>query len=79
MNYIKNQQRDVNTPVLWNSETQTLSVDESRDPSSRSIGTIDATIFLLPYPESETVQNPLLKAEPVSYEFKEDRITDLFN
>ncbi len=79
VNYIKNQQRDVNTPVLWNSETQTLSVDESRDPSSRSIGTIDATIFLLPYPESETVQNPQLKAEPVSYEFKEDRITDLFN
>ncbi|KAA6313107.1 RagB/SusD family nutrient uptake outer membrane protein, partial [termite gut metagenome] len=35
-------------------------------------------IFLLPYPESELVQNPLLKEPPVSYEFTEERITDLF-
>jgi len=33
----------------------------------------------LPYPESEVVQNPLLKQAPVSYQFTENRITDLFN
>ncbi|WP_321331607.1 RagB/SusD family nutrient uptake outer membrane protein [uncultured Bacteroides sp.] len=79
INYIKNQQRDVITPVLWDENSQTLTIDDSRDPGNRSVGTIDESIFLLPYPESETVQNPLLKADPVSYEFKEDRITDLFN
>lgn len=30
--------------------------------------------LLLPYPESELVQNPLLRAEPVDYEFAEERI-----
>lgn len=79
INYIISQNRDVIDPVLWNSDSQTLSIDDSRDPSSRSIGNIDQTIFLLPYPESEAVQNPLLKEAPVPYEFKEDRITDLFN
>ena len=79
VNYIKNQKRDVITPVLWNADSQTLAIDGSRDPGSRSIGNIDQTIFLLPYPESEVVQNPLLKEAPVPYEFKEDRITDLFN
>ena len=79
INYIKNQKRDVVTPVLWDADTQTLNVDDSRSADSRSIGNIDSSIFLLPYPESETVQNPLLKEDPVPYDFKEDRITDLFN
>lgn len=79
INYIKGQERAVIPQVLWDTDSQTLTIDASRDPGSRSIGNIDESIFLLPYPESETVQNPLLKADPVSYEFKEDRITDLFN
>lgn len=49
------------------------------DETKRAIGDVDSSIFLLPYPESETVQNPLLKADPMPYAFKEDRITDLFN
>jgi hypothetical protein len=78
INYIIGQQRNVITPVKWNEAEQKLEVDDTKNPGSRSIGAIDATIFLLPYPESETVQNPLLKATPVPYKFKDDKITDLF-
>ncbi|MDD4489295.1 MAG: RagB/SusD family nutrient uptake outer membrane protein [Paludibacter sp.] len=35
--------------------------------------------LLMPYPESEVVQNPLLKEPPVPYVFTEEKITDLFN
>ena len=78
INYVISQKRNEIIPVEWDQVNQILEIDESRDPGSRAIGEIDATIFLLPYPESETVQNPLLKATPVPYEFTEDRITDLF-
>lgn len=79
MNYITGQMRDTNIPVLWDATAQTLSIDSSKDATNRSIGTVKESIFLLPYPESETVQNPLLKGTPVPYTFTEDRITDLFN
>ena len=64
---------------ITDADTQTLKRDEDSDETKRAIGDVDSSIFLLPYPESETVQNPLLKADPVPYAFKEDRITDLFN
>lgn len=35
--------------------------------------------LLLPYPESEVVQNPLLKEAAVPYVFTEEKITNLFN
>ena len=79
MNYITGQMRDTNIPVLWDATAKTLSIDSSKDATNRSIGTVKESIFLLPYPESETVQNPLLKGTPVPYTFTEDRITDLFN
>ncbi|MCI1648500.1 MAG: RagB/SusD family nutrient uptake outer membrane protein [Bacteroides sp.] len=80
LNYITGQKRDTNIPVLWDSTTQTLSEDTSKDRTQRSVGNVQASIFLLPYPESETVQNPLLKGAPVPYKFTEERITDeLFN
>ncbi len=80
LNYITGQKRDTNIPVLWDSATQTLSEDTSKDRTQRSVGDVQASIFLLPYPESETVQNPLLKDAPVPYQFTEERITDeLFN
>lgn len=47
--------------------------------SARAVNTATASRMLLPYPESEMVQNPLLKEAPVNYQFKENRITDLFN
>ncbi|MFT3752826.1 MAG: RagB/SusD family nutrient uptake outer membrane protein [Paludibacter sp.] len=45
----------------------------------RAVNVCTPDRMLLPYPESELVQNPLLKKDPVNYTFTETRITDLFN
>ncbi|MGQ7944202.1 RagB/SusD family nutrient uptake outer membrane protein [Flavobacterium sp. WC2509] len=79
VNYITGQSRGVIVPITYASATNTVSVDATRDNSPRAIGAIDASIFLLPYPESEVIQNPLLNEAPVPYDFKEAKITDLFN
>jgi hypothetical protein len=47
--------------------------------TARAINNATHDRMVLPYPESETVQNPLLKQAPVNYVFTEARITDLFN
>ncbi|CAC9975590.1 RagB/SusD family nutrient uptake outer membrane protein [Flavobacterium panici] len=78
INYVTAQNRGTIEPILYDSATNTLSIDPARSSSPRSIGVIDATIFLLPYPESELVQNPLLRENPVPYQFTEEKITDLF-
>lgn len=78
INYVTGQNRGVITPILYDTSTNTVSVDASKSTSPRAIGVIDATIFLLPYPESELIQNPLLREAPVPYKFVEERITDLF-
>ncbi|GAA5021071.1 outer membrane protein [Marivirga lumbricoides] len=78
LNFIDGQSRDNIIPFTYDAETNSVSIDETRDPESRAIGSIDASIFILPYPESEVVQNPLLREDPVPYEFTEERITDLF-
>ncbi|MDF1549414.1 MAG: RagB/SusD family nutrient uptake outer membrane protein [Bacteroidales bacterium] len=78
INYIIGQQRGVIVPFIYETSTNTVSVDPEGNESSRAIGIIDASIFLMPYPESEVVQNPLLKQAPVPYAFTEERITDLF-
>lgn len=79
INYITSQERGTIIPFLYDSSTNTITEDLTKERSSRSVGSVDETIFLLPYPESEVVQNPLLKEAPVAYEFTEERITDLFN
>ena len=78
INYITAQERETIVPILYDTSTNMVTEDTSRDRTSRSIGQIDGSIFLLPYPESEVVQNPLLKEEPVPYEFTDEKITDLF-
>ena len=76
--YIESQNRDEVIPFTYNNETNETTFDDTRDIQTQAIGTIDEGIFLLPYPESEVVQNPLLGQPPVPYEFTEERITDLF-
>lgn len=78
INYITGQDRGTVVPILYDSATNKVSVDPARSNSPRAIGVIDATIFLLPYPESELVQNPKLRENPVPYQFTEERIKDLF-
>ncbi|WP_264537909.1 RagB/SusD family nutrient uptake outer membrane protein [Flavobacterium sp. N1736] len=78
INYITAQNRGTIVPILYDSATNAVSVDPARSNDARSIGVIDATIFTLPYPESELVQNPLLRESAVPYQFTEERIKDLF-
>ncbi|WP_037317034.1 RagB/SusD family nutrient uptake outer membrane protein [Salegentibacter sp. Hel_I_6] len=76
VSYIDDQERAVITPFTYQAETNTVSVDETRDVTTRAVGDVDESIFLLPYPESEVVQNPLLREDPVPYEFTEERLTE---
>lgn len=80
INYIDNQERAEIIPFTYDAATNTVTIDETRDVTTRAVGDADESIFFLPYPESEVVQNPLLRDAPVPYEFTEERITDeLFN
>jgi hypothetical protein len=76
--YLIAQHREIIVPFLFESPNN-LSPDTSRDEASRAIGNIDASVFLLPYPSDEVIQNPLLREAPIPYQFTEERITDLFN
>lgn len=84
VNYLIGQERSVVPSVMFTSFNidptgfDNLRINPDIDASSRAVGTIDDTVFLLPYPSSEITQNPLLNKEPVSYEFSDERITDLF-
>ena len=78
INYVTAQNRGTITPILYDTATNKVTVDASKSTSPRAIGVIDATIFTLPYPESELVQNPLLRENPVPYQFTEEKIKDLF-
>jgi hypothetical protein len=78
VNYITGQNRGTIVPILYDNAANAVSIDATKSNSTRSIGVIDATIFTLPYPESELIQNPLLRESPVPYEFKEEKIKDLF-
>lgn len=78
INYITGQQRGTIVPILYDAATNAVSVDASKSSSSRAVGIADESIFLLPYPESEVIQNPLLKKESVPYTFTEPKITNLF-
>lgn len=77
INYIDSQERGIIPSYLF-SAPNNLSIDPENDPGSRPVGQANATVFLLPYPESELIQNPKLEDAPVPYEFTEERITDLF-
>ena len=78
INYIDGQNRDLVIPFTYDAETNEVTVDDTRDTTTQAVGAVNEGVFLLPYPESEVVQNPLLGQPPVPYEFTEERITDLF-
>lgn len=64
---------------LYDYDKTTNIITPTINTSARAVNQATPERMLLPYPESEVVQNPLLKEAPVSYKFTEDRITDLFN
>ncbi|MCL2097382.1 MAG: RagB/SusD family nutrient uptake outer membrane protein [Bacteroidales bacterium] len=71
--YMNNQDRAAQ--YLYDKDTHTTTI-ESQD--ARPVETATAAKLKLPYPESEVVQNPLLRQTPVPYVFTEPKITDLF-
>ncbi len=75
IDFIESQSRDYVMPFTYDSETNTITEDNTRGYTTISVGTIDKSIFLLPYPEAEVDQNPLLEEDPVDYEFTESRIS----
>lgn len=77
INYINNQNRGTITPYLFRAPN-ILKINPDVAPGTRPVGQASASTFLLPYPESELVQNPKLGQKPVPYHFTESRITDLF-
>ena len=76
LNYINYQDRASNGSYTYDKDTKTI---ENTSTSTRPVNLATPERLLLPYPESEMVQNPLLKQAPVKYVFNEERITDLFN
>lgn len=78
INYIESQERGTIVPFLFEAP-YSLQEDPERARETRAVGNAGPSIFLLPYPESELIQNPLLREAPVPYEFSEEKITDLFN
>ncbi len=78
LNFIDNQERGLVIPFTYDAATNEVNIDETRDVTTQAVGAVNEGILLLPYPESEVVQNPLLAQSPVPYEFTEERITDLF-
>jgi hypothetical protein len=78
INYITSQSRNTIVPFLFEAP-YSLEEDTERDRTPRAIGAITPAILVMPYPESELLQNPLLRADPVPYAFTEERITNLFD
>lgn len=77
LNYIELQDRAHNGSYTYDKNAHTL--EKSEETTTRPVNPATAERLLLPYPESEMVQNPLLKMAPVNFTFTEERITDLFN
>ena len=75
LNYINYQDRAHNGSYTFDIGT---GVAENTSTSTRAVNQAAADRLLLPYPESELVQNPLLKQTPVNYNFTVEKITDLF-
>ncbi len=77
LNYIELQDRAHNGSYTYDKNAHTLT--KSENTSTRPVNPATAERLLLPYPESEMVQNPFLKVAPEKYNFTEEKITDLFN
>jgi hypothetical protein len=70
LNYLNDQDRAVS--YEWDEATEKYVAGDLNN--AQQVATATAESLLLPYPESELVQNPLLRKDPVAYEFTEERI-----
>lgn len=76
VNYLTQQDRGNIVPYEWDKTAQTWTVNEDVNPTKRAIKEPGPDVFLLPFPETELIQNPLLGATPVPYSFGEERLTN---
>lgn len=74
LNFMENQQRS--QQYSFDAATFTITATSL---DAKPVDRPEPKRLLLPYPESEVVQNPLMKEAPVPYVFTEEKITDLFN
>jgi hypothetical protein len=71
LNYVNDAQ---DRAVQYEYDEATGTYIEGDENTAQQVATATAEDLLLPYPESELVQNPLLREEPVNYEFTEERV-----
>jgi len=71
LNYVNDAQ---DRAVQYEYDEATGTYIEGDENTAQQVATATAEDLLLPYPESELVQNPLLREDPVNYEFVEERI-----
>ncbi len=71
LNYVNDAQ---DRAVQYEYDEATGTYIEGDENTAQQVATATAEDLLLPYPESELVQNPLLREEPVTYEFLEERV-----
>jgi len=71
LNYVNDAQ---DRAVQYEYDEATGTYIEGDENTAQQVVTATAEDLLLPYPESELVQNPLLREEPVNYEFTEERV-----
>ena len=68
INYLNNQER----AVQYEFENGQYVAGDAN--TAQQVATATESMLLLPYPEGELVQNPLLRQDPVPYVFNEERI-----
>lgn len=71
LNYVNDTQM---RSVEYEYDTGSKKYIEGDTNTAQQVAVATAKTFLLPYPESELIQNPLLREEPVPYVFEEERI-----
>lgn len=71
LNYLNDTQM---RSVEYEYDTGSKKYIEGDTNTAQQVAVATAKTLLLPYPESELIQNPLLREEPVPYTFEEERI-----
>lgn len=71
LNYVNGEQ---DRAVSYEYDETSGSYEAGEVNTAEQVATADAESLLMPYPESELVQNPLLREDPVPFEFEEGRI-----
>lgn len=69
LNMINNQERGTRADKIKKDSDGELIIEGIIQPTSPVV--VIASKMFMPYPENDVIQNPLLKAEPVSYNFKD--------